>query len=317
MISATAWSRGILLLAAAAWIATQMAAAVPKRPAPGGKDADGFIPTGPAPALPGKTVGVLVSDAQGVMALSGRGGPADALCFSHNGGAYGWVYVAVKDKPLIGALELPVGQKGDKKQRFDNLSMANPATVKKWGVAEPYALVEVEVNGGLGCPAGESFVATSIKVLDGSAEYPLQVAKAIEDLRNRYRSYLKEQQKSIEAAMSQAAKNALKERAPTGPRETSEVLYVTWLPETKQLRVHFRTMITDGAYSYGRGIEPLADGAIPGPARPPRDRGVRFGTMFGVELGMAYEVSRTGAVERTEGGRCAHSGKRFRRPFEK
>lgn len=299
MIPAGAWSRGLLLLLAGLWLVAQMAAAVPVPQVPGGQDkADRFIPTGAAPALPGKAVGVLVSDAASVMGLSGRSGPADALCFSHAGGPYSWVYVPVKDKPLIGSLELPVGQAGARKQRFDSLGMANPATVKPWGVTEPYALVEVEVNGGLGCPAGEGFVATSMKVLDGGATYPLQVAKVIEDLRKRYRSYLGEQQKAVETALSQAANNALGDRPATGPRETSEVLYVTWLPETKQLRVHFRTLITNGAYSFGRGVE-LADD-VPPSGRLPRGGGIRFGTMFGVELGMAYEVSTTGAVERTQ-----------------
>ena len=82
-------------------------------------------------------------------------------------------------------------------------------------------------------------------------------------------------------------------------------MYVTWMPEKQQLRIRLRTTITDGAYRYGRGIEPAfdRDGPLLRPRRglrPPGPQGgVRFGTQFGIEWGRGYDVSRTGKVERT------------------
>src|SRR6266513_1547221 len=90
-------------------------------------------------ALPAKVVGVLAGDSQAVTTAEGRRGPADAFGFSRGGGSYLWVYVSVPDKPfvkspdlpvsekpLIGALNIPVGDGKEKKtQRFNRLSMAN------------------------------------------------------------------------------------------------------------------------------------------------------------------------------------------------
>src|SRR5207248_2220792 len=90
----------------------------------------------------------------------------------------------------------------------------------------------------------------------------------------------------------------LQARKPTGPRETSEIIYVTWLPETERLRVHLKTRITDGLYQEAHVADPPRQKDAALPTLPVKDRKVRFGTTFGVELGTAYEVSKTGTVER-------------------
>lgn len=251
--------------------------------------------------LSGKVVGVLVGDAQAVLHREGRSGPPDALVFSRNNASYSWVYVPVRTKPQFEFLNVPVGEKGEQVKRFDSLSLGTAMVLRPWGVTGPYSLVEVEVNDGLGSPAGESFVATQVKRLDGTAEYPMKVVDVMSQLRKQYQAYLEEQQKAIDVGMKKAQKAALGDRNPTGPRETSELLYVTWLSEGEQLRVCFRTRVNDGLYRYGKGIEPSgrdkaqqSSGAFP----PSDQKGlVRFGTVFGVELGMSYEMSKTGAIK--------------------
>jgi hypothetical protein len=263
------------------------------------------IPTRKFQPLPGKAIGVLVSDVKAVMCREGRSGPSDALGFSRGGDSYRWVYVPVKEKPGLGTLVVPAGEKGEKTKQFHNLSLATPQTVRQLGITQPYTLVEVEVNGGLGSPAEESFVATHIQVLDGTEKFPLKVAEVMNQLHRRYEAYLQKEQKEIEATLKEAQKKALGERKPTGSRETSQLVYVAWLPETQQLRVTFQTRVSDGAYSYGRGIEPARkDGprsqVVPDGAKPAQSQGVRFGTMFCVELGMTYKVSKTGKLERSQ-----------------
>ena len=272
------------------------------------KDRAGFIPQRQYQPLPGKVVGVLVADVRKVMGNEGRSGPADAFGFSSGGGSYRWVYVPVADKPLIPSLTLPVGPTGEQKKRFDKLSLANAETVKQWGVPGGNVLVEVEVNGGLGAPPGDGFAATNMKVVEGTRDYPLRVADVLEQLRTRYQAHLKEQQPAIDRALADAQVKALKDRKPTGPRETDEIMHVSWLPQTQTLRVHFRTKITDGAFQTGQGVErdqfplpPIKGGPGAGPAaRPlPVIEGARFGTMYGIEFGAAYEVTPAGKVERT------------------
>jgi hypothetical protein len=252
------------------------------------------------------TIGVLASGAETVMDDEGRKGPQGALCFSVGGGSYRWVYVPVTKKPVIGGMRIPVGEKGDMRKPFYDLCFADVKTVKRWGVTEPFALVELEVNDGFGSPASESFVATRMRVLDGTTEYPLHVAEVIGQLRKEYQSWLQGQENTIQAGMCEAQRAALGHRRRTGPQQTDELLYVTWLPNTQQLHVQFRTRVRDGAYEYANAEEPgrkgegrEETGKFPRPSLVPRvsAENTRFGKMFGVELGKAYAVSKVGVVE--------------------
>jgi hypothetical protein len=263
------------------------------------KDRAGFIPYRKHQALKGTLVGILLANGQPILSNEGRYGPPDQLVLGTGGASYRWVYVPAADKAIITNLQVPVGN-GQTKV-YPKLNMANPTTVKQWGITRPYTLVEVEVNDGLGSPAGDSFVATKMKVLDGTKEYPLKVAEVIAEARKRYAAYLKTQEKAIEKALGEAQKKALKEQKPTGPREQSELMFVSWLPESKKLRINYRTRISNGAYKiierrFGRRLPPRG-GLRPPPPRPIK---IRTGTMFGVEFGMGYEASTTGKIERSE-----------------
>jgi hypothetical protein len=300
-----------LFLAGAACVTAGLAFGVPSKRASEGtiKDRAGFIPYRKHQVLKGTAVGILVGDPQPVLFQEGRSGPPDSLCFSTAGASYRWVYVPAQDNGIITNLQVATGEKG-KVKVYPKLNMANPKTVKHWGIKNTFTLVEVEINDGLGSLAGDSFVATRMKVLEGTKEYPLKVADAVAEVRKLYTAYVKNQAKAIEKAMTESQKKALKDQKPTGPREKSELMLVTWLADTQKLRVHFRTKISDGAYKSirrgwpGGGRLPLppppqvAGGKQPPPPPPPREIIVRTGTMFGVEFGMAYEITRTGKVEK-------------------
>jgi hypothetical protein len=272
-------------------------------------DRAGFLPRQKHQALKGKAIGVLVYDAQPVLSTEGRSGPADQLCFGCNGASYRWVYVPVVGNAQISNLKVPVGDKPNAQwQVYPSLDIARPKNVTPWGVTAPYSLVEVEVNNGLGSPVNDSFVATKIKVLDGTKEYPLRTTEVLKQLKDRYAAYKKEQAKAIEAALSEAQQKALKERKPTGPREQEDLMFVTWLPDQERLRVRFRTKVSDGAYSFvGGGVgpvdrpNPLPPGKVKGiqpppPPPPPREFKVKVGTTYGVEFGVAYEVGKDGTL---------------------
>ena len=284
-------------------------------PVPGGgsatiTDRQGYIPNRKHVPLPGKVIGVLLFDAQPVLSLEGRSGPADQLCLGYNGGSYRWIYVPVKENPQIGSLSMHVGDKGERK-RFDNLSMATPATVQQWDIKGKYALVEVEVNGGLGSPAEDAFVATKMRQLDGTKEFPFKLEEVIDKLRKQYDQHIKDQFRQLDSAMEKSAGEAIKDRKATGPRERVDVMFITWLPETQRLRVHFRSTIMDGEYKYAGGVNidlggPRTLKAVRPTAAPSPKAGsaglpygLRYGTQFGIEFGTAYELSKSGKVERT------------------
>ncbi len=304
---ATTSAAGVVLLAACSAALAQHGPA--DEPV---KDRAGFIPARKHEPLKGTAVGILLYDAQPVLSLEGRSGPPDQLCFSADGCSYRWVYVPVAGRAAITNLRVPVGEKENARfEVFPALDLARPNNVAAWGVVTRYSLVEVEVNNGLGSPRGDSFVATKIKVLDGSRDNPLHTAEAVKQLQGRYALYVKAQARATEAALGEARKKAIGDAKATGPREQSEVMYVTWMPQTARLRVHFRTRIADGQYTFVEGgprlrrgpapVPPKAGGAAPAPRARPHIAGRRFktGITFGVEFGAAYEVDREGKLART------------------
>src|SRR5262245_53587287 len=302
--------RAALLLTVAALTALTVNAA--PAPAPGTtnemvKDRSTFIPHNKYSPLPGKAVGILVSDVQAKMAYDGRGGPADAMGFSANGNSYSWVYVPVTENALISNLQVKVGEKGDAVRVYPTLSMASPTTVKRWNITAKYALVEVEVNDGLGAPADQSFVGTKMTRLDGTTKFPADVTKAVEEARKRWPKWKAEQGRTLDTALAEAQKKAIKDRKATGPHEASDLFYVTWMTDTQRLRVCFRSTVTDGEYKYseggvGPGPFPLPPPPLPPPPLPPGKGGaappqtpvrrpppidfprVRYGTSFGIEF---------------------------------
>jgi hypothetical protein len=275
----------LLCLAVALSAATVWGLVLQAAPPAAGDDA---FPTRAFGALPGKVVGVLASNGQAVLAREGRQGPADALCLGSGAGSYRWLYVPVAKKPLIGGLNLRVGPKGDKTRRFDSLSMASPQTVRQWGVTQPYTLVEVEVNGGLGAPPGENFVATGMRVLEGSREYPFKVTDVLNRVRTAYQAALKEKEPAIGQAVAEARKDVPPGRKPAGERERTELLFVTWLPEQQSLRVVIQTRTAE-----------TAPGPVPPPAAADREQPPprRPATLYGAEWGMTFELSRPDLTE--------------------
>jgi hypothetical protein len=188
------------------------------------KDRASFMPSRKWAKLPGKVVGVLLPGGREVGVLDGWGGPADLMVVSVGGNSYRKTYVPTTENPQVTGLSIPVGEEG-KSEVYPALNVANQRSVLPWGVTSPFSLVEVTVNSGLGSPAQDCMVATSFKVLDGSKEYPLKVTAVIGDLKKRYADFLKAQ--DIDKAMSDLAAKTLKDRKPTGPRETSDLMYVT------------------------------------------------------------------------------------------
>ncbi|HEV3142706.1 MAG TPA: hypothetical protein VGZ47_02360 [Gemmataceae bacterium] len=267
-------------------------------------DRKNFIPTRKFEPLAGKAIGLLVSDVQPVLNAEGRTGPENQLCFAQNGCSYRWAYVPAENNPRKTNLDLPVSEKGERKH-FENVCLATAETVKPFGIQAKYALVELEVNGGLGCPACHSFAATKITRLDGTKEFPLDVAKVIAELSKKYDEHLRDEAQKIDNAMVEAGEKYLKDEKATGPRERSELMFLTWLPDSQRLRAHFRTRMTDGAYKYAAGLNielgpnmPKADqpGEMPSTRLP---NGLRYGKQFGIDFGMAYEVSKTGEIEKS------------------
>jgi hypothetical protein len=281
------------------------------------KDRKAFIPSRKQVEVKGTAIGILLADGQPVLSTEGRSGPADQLVFSADGNSYRWIYVPTQDNPQITNLQVPLP--GGQKAVYGALNLANLRSVSLWAITQPYTLVEIEVNGGRGSPAGDSFVGTNYKVLENTKDYPLKVTEVINQLKDLYAKDVAKKQVSIDDAMKDAAKKSLNGKEPTGPREKKELMYVTWLNESSTMRVHFKTTMSDGAYTMvGGGVNPKDPPPLPLPklkgkgrlvppgdpviarVAPPRNVQYKVGTTFGVEFGAAYIVNKKGEVVGTE-----------------
>lgn len=278
-------------------------------------DRKGYFPNRKSVELKGTAIGILLTDGQPILSTEGRSGPADQLVFSADGNSYRWVYVPTQDNPLITNLQVPLPN--NQKAVYAALNMANPRSVIPWAVTQPYSLVEVEVNGGRGSPAIDSFVGTSFKVLDGSKDFPLKVVDVIKQVKDHNAQDSAKNKEAIDTAMNDGAKKALNGKAPTGPRETKDLMYVTWMNETSTMRVAFKTTISDGAYTFvGGGVNPRDPPPLPLPpkkikvgalaAEPliarvaPKNMQYKVGTTFGIEFGRAYIIDKKGEIVRVE-----------------
>lgn len=301
------WFRPLAVVLTAAGVA--LAAPVPAGPTEEVvTDAKAFAPQRKFLAHPGTVVGVVAADVAAAQGREGRSGPPDAMGFSVDGSSYNWMYTVSDDaNPLITNLQVKVGPKGDDVTVYPKLDMARPKTVAAWDIKAAYFLAEIEVNGGKGCPADEAFVATKMKPLDGSKAFPLKLDEVVKAAKGRFAT---DADKAIDAeTWEKARKDVLGDRKATGPKESRDVMYVTYLPEAKRVRVAFLRAATDGDYKQGGGganldppalpvIDPPPAGAKPGrrPPPPPQLNGARWGTQFGVEYGRAYEYDAAGSL---------------------
>ena len=55
--------------------------------------------------------------------------------------------------------------------------------------------------------------------------------------------------------MRELEAKTLGERKATGPRETEDILYITWLPDSERIRIRYWSVTADGAYKYGHGLK--------------------------------------------------------------
>jgi hypothetical protein len=264
------------------------------------KEVKELLPNRKHMPLKGNVIGILLVDGQQVLSTEGRFGPPDQVCFATAASSYRWIYVPAAGQAEIQNLQIPVGENGNIKI-YPSLDLARLKNLKPFGIMAGYTLVEVEVNNGLGSPAGDSFVVTNVRILEGTKENPLKTADAVKLAQQKFADYVKENGKMIDEAMDKTGKNALKnDQKPTGPREKSEVMYVTWLPDTATLGVHFKIRISDGHYTWvmvGGGVRGKGK---PPPPPPPPPRKERVGTTFGVEFGVAYAIDKTGKLVATE-----------------
>jgi hypothetical protein len=163
------------------------------------------------------------------------------------------------------------------------------------GIREKMALVEVEVNGGAGSaalPLGEAFVATSIRRVDRSSEYPIdpeRVARSVVEHCQREESRLFE---ALNARLA-ASRHSLSAGSPTTQQRQLSTTF-TWLERVGRLRGECVFSLVEQEERFGRGT-------VPGPAeRQQSDQGIRYGRQISIVSKLVFEADKVGRLGKPE-----------------
>lgn len=192
----------------------------------------------------------------------------NSLCLSSSGSGYRWCY-------------LP------KKLDRDRGPLATLDNTFELGVTRAHSLVEVDVTELRGSPSGvPALLLSSIKVLDGTKDFPLQTHKVVAEAKTLYEAFAKKQETA--PALEKARVDAKGDAAKTRPAKSAVLMYVTWMEETEKLQVRFLTRLetTDGVDRPGH---------YPGRGPPPPPVKLNWG----VDFGMLYEADRSGKIEKS------------------
>src|SRR5262249_52538271 len=140
----------------------------------------------------------------------------------------------------------------------------------------------------------DTIVATRITLVEGTKEFPLRVNQTIAKLKQEVPERIRASAKEIEETLAKSQKDAIGDSAPNGNRQESDLVSVTWLPESKRLLITFRHIITNGLYSRGDGTKATdEEGHRSRDFGPPSQR---YGTTFGVEVRVPYLISNNGEI---------------------
>lgn len=233
-----------------------------------------------------RTNGMLVSDAEQVLAAEGRHGPPDAVLFSRDRDSYRWVYFPAIPGEISNNESITVRTKGNGEKKFENVVLATKSSLARRGIPDPYALIEFTVNGGFGSAAFDTLVASDLRRLDGTHDFAFVsqlIPSTISDCNEAIRK-----DKALLDAISKLRLSISSVGA--WVLQTTVLPFVTWLSETRQIEV-----TCDGELSLiqnrnGIGIVPQ----LPDQRSAP---GVsEYGRRLSARQPHKYSISRSGAV---------------------
>lgn len=237
--------------------------------------------------LPGRAVGMLVSDARAALAEEGRAGPADAVLFSRDGASYRWLYLTVGRGERGDPATVEVGVKEGEEQTFENLVLASSEILSRRGIAAQYALVEVEVNAGKGSPSTDRFVATGLRVLDGSPDFPARIDSLVKDTLQDCRTREPPEAKQLFEKLRQ---ETLPGSAPL-QRDLKVTPHITWLSQERRVDVTCTVAIV------GQERKPSIGIVRQQPFRAEDTEASFHGKQFGVTWSRSFAITPAGRTE--------------------
>lgn len=201
-----------------------------------------------APSLPGHAVGILVGDPYDVLTSYGISGVVNDVGFCTAGHEYQHFYVEVPDDGVVSNYSVIREMRHRTASGKEWISPAiKPATADLVGVKGDFHLVELTVNRGMGSRESDDFVAADVKVLDGTAEYPIVPGRVVSKLRRAFEEALPAHLGVLQDAMALAWKKetGYVTDGPVSWPEPKTFVYVTWHPVEQQMEVRLVARIDE------------------------------------------------------------------------
>ena len=241
--------------------------------------------------LPAVAVGLLIDASALVELLRGRPGGASApAVFSRSGDERSMYLIAQADESPAEPRRVYVAD-DPRPKTFPRVVPATTRSLTARGILGKVALVEVEVNGGAGSaalPLGEAFVATTIRRLDRTREYPVDAERVAVSVVERCRAEEPRLFAAMNARLATSPQASPAAAPTTRQREVSATF--TWLEQAGRIRGECVFALVEQEERFGRGI-------VPGSAeRPPLGPGLRYGQQLSVVSRLVFEADKAGRL---------------------
>ncbi len=239
-------------------------------------------------ALPGKVIGILVSNTDAQLSAERRHVPPGSVLFSRDDDSVRVIFLHSPNDPEADDLLFLVGGLKEEK-KFVKVRMASQESMKAAGLPNDFALVEVEVNGGAGVASGiDRFVMTSLRKLDGVTPYSINVSKSVANAVKKATKRLAENEntQAVNNAIQLAGKDIKAQDSTISNREENVETRVKWQSELNILQVIVTTRIFEGVYGKGKGT---INNKYDSPS-------MRTGVQYGVVVTSNYEFNQQGEM---------------------
>jgi hypothetical protein len=242
-------------------------------------------------ALPGQTRGLLVSGVGAALRAEGRSIPDDAVLFGRDHDSYRTIYVPLPDSTETVTLPVPSEERDSQRivrERFQGYALARLALLRPVYENDGFAIVDVEVNGGRGSPAGvDRFAATKIRRVDGSPDgYLFSAAAAMRRAKEICASHglMKDVQNLASDLLSTTSG-----QAPSSKPSTPTLhMHATWNSQAEQIEAKCIVQATRAEHEAGEGTK-STQGNSTGSGRA-------WGFEATVSTGLLLTISRAGEV---------------------
>lgn len=192
----------------------------------------------PLPPDAPRMVGVLVGPVTEELLENGLGGDDEYALGIR--GRYTWAHILLETEGGGGSAVISPDPNGPEPLRFDNLASLTPDIARQLGIRRQAVLVQYTANCGKAPPDEPSAVLTDLRILDGTAEYPLVTANVLSGLMRLQQEWVTSHWAEVDEEFRRNVSRTAR-YGPLAPSETRVLKWMWW--EDDRLFVRLKTRV--------------------------------------------------------------------------